>query len=183
MVLSGIRDVPGAIIVKIGPLTLGLSAVVIETGPVVAPFGTMAEIDAGLQFVIIAWVPLNLTVPVDVPKSPPVISTDVHTGPALGRRLLTVIDWLDELFPPQPAKKIREVGKQKRNATTAMACVLREERRGRDTGSPCILLFSVMASPLTRIPLTLDSEITFASPEALDSPQRNAKRLSHNPGL
>jgi hypothetical protein len=150
----------------------------------------MAEIDAGLQFVIIAWVPLNLTVPVDVPKSPPLISTDVHTGPALGRRLLTVIerlltviDWVAELFPPQPAKKIGEVGKQKRSATTAMACALREERRGRDTGSPCIVLFSVMASPLTRIPLTLDSEITFASPEALDSPQRNAKRLSHNPGL
>jgi hypothetical protein len=80
---------------------------------------TQTEIDVGLQFVIIAWVPLNPTVPVHVPKFLPLISTDVHTGPALGTRPLTVIGWVDvlfredELFTAQPAKGMRKVSQQK----------------------------------------------------------------------
>lgn len=68
----------------------------------------------------------------------------------LGDETITVTDCgggVDELLPPQPAKRMGKVGEQ-RSATTAMACEQREERRGKDTGSTCVALFSVMASPL-----------------------------------
>jgi len=51
---------------------------------------------------------------------------------------------VDELLPLHPPKSIRA----KRSATTAMASVQKDVRAGEDSRSPCIALFSVMASAI-----------------------------------
>jgi hypothetical protein len=69
----------------------------------------------------------------------------------LGDETITVTDCaggVDELLPPQPAKRMGEADEQ-RSAMTAMACEQREERSGNDIGSARAALFSVMASPLS----------------------------------
>ena len=60
---------------------------VTTTSPVLAPAGTVAVIEVALQFVVFAAVPLKVTLP-PVPKSVPVIVTDVPTAPAAGSRLV-----------------------------------------------------------------------------------------------
>jgi hypothetical protein len=64
----------------------------------------------------------------------------------LADETITVTDCggLDELLPPQPVKKMREVGEQ-RSATTALAREHKEERGGKDTGSARVALIPVMA--------------------------------------
>ena len=60
---------------------------VTTTGPVVAPAGTTATIPPGPHPEVVAGTPLKVTVPGDVPKSPPVIVTIVPTGPKMGEML------------------------------------------------------------------------------------------------
>jgi hypothetical protein len=87
----GLRLVmPGvASTVKVAPL-LTTPLTVTTTLPVVAPVGTFATILVALQLVIVAAVPLNVTVlvPCVAPKFVPVIVTDVPTVPDVGLRLV-----------------------------------------------------------------------------------------------
>jgi hypothetical protein len=57
---------------------------VTTTLPVVALVGTTATIDVALQLVIVAVVPLNVTVPTVVPKFVPMIVTEEPTTPEVG---------------------------------------------------------------------------------------------------
>jgi predicted Kef-type K+ transport protein len=63
---------------------------VTTTLPVVAPVGTTAVILVALQFVIVAVVPLNCTLPLpcEAPKFDPAITTDEPTAPEFGVMLL-----------------------------------------------------------------------------------------------
>lgn len=60
--------------------------------PVVAALGTTATIVVELQLVIVAAVPLNVTVldPCDDPKFVPLIVTDAPTAAELGFKLVTL---------------------------------------------------------------------------------------------
>ncbi len=71
--------------VKLTPL-LALLETVTTTFPVVAPGGTVATILVALQLVVLAIVPLNLTVlvPLVAPKFVPVIVTEAPTAPEDG---------------------------------------------------------------------------------------------------
>jgi hypothetical protein len=76
---------------------LAVPLTVTTTLPVVAPEGTTAVIDVGLQLVIeVAGVPPKVTVllPCDEPKLVPVIVTAEPTAPEVGFRLLMVGDEL-----------------------------------------------------------------------------------------
>src|ERR1043166_6084444 len=77
------------VIVNVTPL-LETPPTVTTTGPLVAPEGTVAVIELGLQLVTAAVVPLNLTglAPGEAPKPEPLIVTDVPTGPDAGERLV-----------------------------------------------------------------------------------------------
>src|SRR5437660_854447 len=72
--------------VKFTPL-LATPPTVTTTLPVVAPLGTDATMLVALQLVVLAVVPLKVTVPV-VPKLVPVMVTAVPTGPVVGFRLV-----------------------------------------------------------------------------------------------
>src|SRR5216110_826344 len=72
--------------VKFTPL-LAIPPTVTTTLPVVAPLGTDATMLVALQLVVLAVVPLKVTVPV-VPKLVPVMVTAVPTGPVVGFRLV-----------------------------------------------------------------------------------------------
>ena len=71
--------------VKATPLLATPPAVTI-TFPVVAPPGTVVAILVALQLVVVAAVPLNVTIPED-PKFVPMIVTAVPTAPDVGDRL------------------------------------------------------------------------------------------------
>ena len=59
------------------------------TFPVVAPLGTVATMVVLFQLVVVAVVPLNLTLfPVDVPNVVPVIVTDAPTAPEVIDKLV-----------------------------------------------------------------------------------------------
>jgi hypothetical protein len=75
--------------VKLDPLLLTPLAKT-TTLPVVAPVGTVVWIEVALQFVTVAVVPLNFTVPVPCvePKFVPVIVTAVPTAPEVGDNLV-----------------------------------------------------------------------------------------------
>jgi len=75
--------------VKLDPLLLTPLAKT-TTLPVVAPVGTVVWIEVALQFVTVAVVPLNFTVPVPCvePKFVPVIVTAVPTAPEVGDKLV-----------------------------------------------------------------------------------------------
>jgi hypothetical protein len=83
--LVGDRVVMLGATLKLDPL-LALPLTVTTTLPLVAPEGTVATIDVGLQPVAVAAVPSNVTVlvPWIAAKFVPVIVTDVPTGPELG---------------------------------------------------------------------------------------------------
>src|SRR5437667_11836682 len=72
--------------VKFTPL-LATPPTVTTTLPVVAPLGTDATMLVALQLVVLAVVPLKVTVPV-VPKFVPVMVTAVPTGPEVGFKLV-----------------------------------------------------------------------------------------------
>jgi hypothetical protein len=74
--------------VKALPL-LAAPETVTTTFPVVAPAGTVATMLVALQLVVVATVPLNLTVlvPLVDPKAVPAIVTDAPTAPVAGERL------------------------------------------------------------------------------------------------
>src|SRR5437879_5790348 len=72
--------------VKFTPL-LATPPTVTTTLPVAAPLGTDATMLVVLQLVVLAVVPLKVTVPV-VPKLAPVMVTAVPTGPEVGFRLV-----------------------------------------------------------------------------------------------
>src|SRR4030081_1117766 len=74
--------------VKFTPL-LATPPTVTTTLPVVAPLGADATMLVALQLVVLAVVPLKVTVPV-VPKLAPVMATAVPTGPEVGFRLVIV---------------------------------------------------------------------------------------------
>jgi hypothetical protein len=82
---------PGTVTVKLAPL-LATPPAVTTTLPVVAPAGTGTTMLVALQVVVIADVPLNLTVlvPCVAPKFAPVIVTEVPTNPDVGFRLVTL---------------------------------------------------------------------------------------------
>src|SRR5437016_831208 len=82
LVMAGAEEVT----VKFTPL-LATPPTVTTTLPVVAPLGTDATMLVALQLVVVAVVPLKVTVPV-VPKLVPVIVTAVPTGPEVGFRLV-----------------------------------------------------------------------------------------------
>jgi hypothetical protein len=71
--------------VKFTPL-LATPPTVTTTFPVVAPDGTVVTIVVEFQLLVVAVVPLNVTVPED-PKFVPVIVTCVPTAPVVGFRL------------------------------------------------------------------------------------------------
>ena len=71
---------------KFTPL-LATPPTVTTTFPVVAPAGTDVAMLVEVQLVVVAGVPLNVTVPED-PKLLPVIVTAVPTGPEVGDRLV-----------------------------------------------------------------------------------------------
>ena len=71
---------------KFKPL-LATPPTVTTTFPVVAPAGTDVAMLVEVQLVVVAGVPLNVTVPED-PKFVPVIVTAVPTGPEVGFRLI-----------------------------------------------------------------------------------------------
>lgn len=77
--------------VKLDPL-FAVPLTVTTTLPLVAPEGTVATIDVGLQPVAVAAMPLNVTVlaPCVALKFDPVIVTDVPTGPEPGDKLVTL---------------------------------------------------------------------------------------------
>jgi len=83
--LVGDRLVMLGATVKLNPL-LAVPPTVTTTLPLVAPEGTVATIEVGLQPVAVAAVPLNVTVlvPCVASKFVPAIVTDVPTGPELG---------------------------------------------------------------------------------------------------
>ena len=72
--------------VKLMPL-LATPPTVTTTFPVVAPVGTDVAMLDEVQVVVVAGVPLNVTVPED-PKLVPVIVTAVPAGPDVGLRLV-----------------------------------------------------------------------------------------------
>jgi hypothetical protein len=80
---------PGVVTVKVTPL-LAIPPTVTTTFPVVAPEGTGTAMLVALQLEGVAAVPLNDTVlvPCEAPKFPPVIVTEVATGPVVGFRLV-----------------------------------------------------------------------------------------------
>jgi hypothetical protein len=80
----GVNDVMlgAAVTVKLFPL-LDVPETVTTTLPVVAPVGTLAVMLDAFQLVVVAVVPLNLTVPLD-PKFDPAITMDDPTAPVLG---------------------------------------------------------------------------------------------------
>ena len=101
--------------VKLTPL-LATPPTVTTTFPVVAPAGTDVAMLVALQLVVVAVVPLNVTVPVD-PKFVPVIVTAVPTAPEVGFRLVIVgalvlafvnvqvwISWIAAWSPVPPVK-------------------------------------------------------------------------------
>ena len=71
---------------------LATPATVTTTFPVVAPVGTGTTMLVGDQLVVVANVPLNVTVlvPLVAPKFVPVIVTEVPTAPLVGARLVSV---------------------------------------------------------------------------------------------
>jgi hypothetical protein len=71
-----------AVTVKLFPL-LDVPETVTTTLPVVAPVDTLAVMLDAFQLVVVAVVPLNLTVPLD-PKFDPAITMDDPTAPVLG---------------------------------------------------------------------------------------------------
>ena len=75
--------------VKLTPL-LALLETVTTTLPVVAPDGTVATMLVALQLVVLALVPLNLTVlvPLVEPKFVPVIVTEAPTAPEVGDKFV-----------------------------------------------------------------------------------------------
>lgn len=89
--LTGDRLVMLGITVKFSPL-LAVPLTVTTTVPLVAPEGTAATIDVGLQPVAVTATPLKVTVlpPCVVPKFVPVIVTDAPTGAELGAKLVTL---------------------------------------------------------------------------------------------
>jgi hypothetical protein len=72
--------------VKATPL-LATEFTVTTTFPLVAPLGTIAVMLVGFQALVVAVVPLNVTVPLD-PKFVPEITTAEATGPEVGFRPL-----------------------------------------------------------------------------------------------
>ena len=82
----GFRFVIAGDTVKGEPL-LDTPPVVTTTLPVVAPAGTEVEMLVALQLVVVAVVPLNVTVP-EAPKLVPVMVTGVPTGPWAGFKLV-----------------------------------------------------------------------------------------------
>ena len=72
--------------VKLAPL-LATPATLTTTFPVVAPDGTDVATLVDVHVVVVAAVPLNVTVPED-PKFIPVIVTAVPTAPEVGDRLV-----------------------------------------------------------------------------------------------
>jgi len=74
--------------VKLEPLLCAPPREVTTTFPVVAPAGTVAVMLLALQVLTVAAVPLNVTVPCDVPKFEPAMTTEDPTAPVLGVRLL-----------------------------------------------------------------------------------------------
>src|SRR6266850_584546 len=83
LVMAGAEEVT----VKVTPL-LATPPTVTTTLPVVAPLGTDATMLVALQLVVLAVVPLKVTVSVVVPKFVPVMVTAVPTGPVVGFRLV-----------------------------------------------------------------------------------------------
>ena len=75
--VDGVREVICGTTVNVTPL-LGVLFTVTTTGPVVAAAGTVAAMLVSPQLVIVAVVPLNLTVldPCVAPKAVPVTVTD-----------------------------------------------------------------------------------------------------------
>ena len=98
----------GEKLVIVGPLTTvnALTLVVVPpgvvtlSGPVVAPLGTVAEIEVAELTVKLALVPLNVTAVAPV-KFVPLIVTPVPTGPLVGEKLVIV----GALLPGAPVKK------------------------------------------------------------------------------
>jgi hypothetical protein len=83
--LEIVGPVPDPVTVKFTPL-LATPPTVTTTFPVVAPDGTVVTIVVEFQLLVVAVVPLNVTVPED-PKFVPVIVTCVPTAPLVGDRL------------------------------------------------------------------------------------------------
>lgn len=75
--------------VKTVPAGLDVELLLIMTLPVVARFGTFATTRDGLQLVVVAVLPLNVTVP-DEPKLNPLIVTPAPTGPEFGTSVVMV---------------------------------------------------------------------------------------------
>jgi len=71
-------------------LLLGVVPTLTTTGPEVAPVGTVVEMVVLFQVLVVAVVPLNVTVPVDVPKFAPLMVTAAAEAPDVTERLWIV---------------------------------------------------------------------------------------------
>jgi hypothetical protein len=76
--------------VNVGPVAPTPPGSVTTTAPVVALEGTTATIWFVAQLLMLAWTPLNLTVPCGTPKFVPVIVTELPTAPEFGEIPLIV---------------------------------------------------------------------------------------------
>jgi len=97
--------------VKLTPL-LALLETVTTTLPVEAPIGTVTTMLVALQLLVVAVVPLNLTVlvPFVDPKFEPVIVTDAPTAPDVGDKL----EMVGAAARATPAKKKKNDTEKKR---------------------------------------------------------------------
>src|SRR5207253_3875628 len=83
LVMAGAEEVT----VKFTPL-LATPPTVTTTLPVVAPLGTDATMLVALQLVVLAVVPLKVTVPVVLPKVLPMMATAAPTGAVVVSRVV-----------------------------------------------------------------------------------------------
>jgi hypothetical protein len=84
--------VPFPVTVKFTPL-LGVVPTFTTTEPEVALVGTVVEMDVLFQLLVVAVVPLNVTVPVDVPKFAPLMVTAAPAAPDVTERFWIVGNW------------------------------------------------------------------------------------------
>ena len=90
---------------------------VTATLPVEAPVGTFVAIEVSDQLVVLAAVPLKVTIPAVEPKLLPVMMTEAPTAPEFGERLVIlgpvggggVLSLFEELTPAQPQSRSKRM--------------------------------------------------------------------------
>ena len=114
LILGDEDDVTTVNPTRLLPLPLTVTA----TLPVEAPVGTFVAIEVSDQLVVLAAVPLKVTVPAVEPKLLPVMMTEAPTAPEFGERLVIlgpvgggggVLSLFEELTPAQPQSRSKRM--------------------------------------------------------------------------